>query len=118
MQQFGISVTIIQPAYVKTPLFNRVADEKVNYQIKELHNTENQSLYLRFSGEKAQKKRTKEIENASEPNVTTHAIENAIISESPYTRDTVATAFGMQASILKWIFWGLSDRNIDTLVNA
>ena len=120
--QFGISVSVVQPAYVKTPIVDKMYDAykggQPNYMSKSIYDDEFQSLYSRYYDEKARKKFDKELELASGPIVTSEVIEDAIVSATPRTRYTVASAAGLPAIALKWILWALSDRMRDVLLSA
>jgi len=120
--QFGISVSVVQPAYVKTPIidkmFDAYKDGQPYFMSKNTHDEEFQSLYSRYYDEKASKKRDKELELADGPIVTSLVIEDAIVSATPKTRYAVASAIGLPAIALKWIFWTLSDRMKDTLLEV
>lgn len=120
--QFGISVSVVQPAFVKTPISDKMYDAykggQPSFMSKSIHDDEFQSLYSRYYDEKARKKTEKDLELASEPIVTSEAIEDAIGSATPRTRYTVASAAGLPAIALKWILWALSDRLRDALLSA
>jgi len=119
---FGISVSVVQPAYVKTPIVDKMYDAykggQPNYMSKSIYDDEFQSLYSRYYDEKDRKKFDKELELAAGPIVTSEVIEDAIVSATPRTRYTVASAAGLPAIALKWILWALSDRMRDALLSA
>ena len=119
--QFGISVSVVQPASVRTPIqlkkYGASKGGQPNFMSKSIYDDDFQSLYSRYYDEKARKKTDKELELASGPVVTSEVIEDAIVSATPRTRYTVASAAGFPAIVLKWIFWALSDRMRDALLS-
>jgi len=120
--QFGISVSVVQPAFVRTPILDKTdvafKGGQPDFMSKSIYDDEFQSLYSRYYDEKARKKTDKELELVSGPIVTSEVIEDAIVSATPRTRYTVASAAGLPAIVLKWIFWALSDRMRDALLSS
>lgn len=95
----GISVSVIQPAYVKTPIFDKV---ERSYRGKQVENYE---IFTKQSTA-----RNQVYNSASEPIVTSEAIFDGIMSPSPRTRYPVATAAGVPAKYINWLLWLLPDR--------
>lgn len=112
----GISVSVVQPAYVKSAIFDSSfynsetlpADEKTKKTIDQVYGGKKYSL------ENAKKT----YEMASEPIVTSTAIKDAIVSPTPWTRYRVANAAGLSAEFVSWVLWALPDRLADILLNA
>ena len=120
--QFGISVSVVQPGLVRTPILDKFFDAikggQPDFMSKSIYDDDFQSLYSRYYDEKARKKTDKELELASGPIVTSEVIEDAIVSATPRTRYTVASFAGKPAIVLKWIFWALSDRMRDAFLSS
>eukprot|EP01038_Epipyxis_sp_PR26KG_P010177 gene10177-13693_t len=122
LAQFGISVSVIQPAYVKSAIHAK--DEKNAGKIKLLQDMKSdkispqspEKLYEKFLGEKARLKQKADVDGASDPFVTSVAIEDALVSKYPSTRYRVATAAGMPAWFISWLTWALTDRMGDFTV--
>lgn len=114
---FGISVSVIEPAYVKTEISksNAAASSEI---IKDAERTSlMKSLYGKFFDPAYQVKREKELSIASDPIVTSVAVEDAIVNPYPKTRYPVALAKGMHCSLVKWLVWSLSDRIGDMVLS-
>lgn len=116
LNQFGISVSVIQPAYVKTTIAATTTASSKKMFADDSVKQEMLSLYAPFYSPKAQAKQAMEIELASEPIVVTVAIEDALVSATPKTRYQVANAVGVPAQVLGWVLWLLSDRLRDLML--
>ncbi len=112
----GISVSIVQPAFVKTPIFKTAADKKV-VAVATL-SEEQKSLYADFFSPSYQEKYDKIFEKADLPDVTTEVIVHAIASKSPKTRYLVANANGIPAKVVGWMEWLLDDRLMDRAMGS
>ncbi len=110
MLQFGVSVSLIQPGYVKTPIHNAdalasaelVKDPKVNAEMKR--------LYGYFYSPEKEAVVMKDLEEAEDPSVTSAAIVSALTDKYPKTRYAVAKGYGLPASVLRFLNWILPDR--------
>ena len=108
LDAFGVSVSVIEPAYVKSNIFDRAIESSRAYEDS---NTKlSKEVYSHFYSEAKTAKRRASLANADEPVVTTQVIEDAIVNPRPQSRYTVAKAEGLPATILTWIVWLLPDR--------
>lgn len=116
--QFGVSVSLIQPAYVKSSI--HASDSSASADLIKDHNTAVQmrKLYERFLTDEMEDKVKKDIENASEPEVTSSAIEAALTMAYPRTRYAVAKAGGFSAETISWLDWILTDRLQDMVLES
>jgi NAD(P)-dependent dehydrogenase (short-subunit alcohol dehydrogenase family) len=118
LAHFGISVSVVEPAYVSTEIFEKSAlKAEFAKQITAVP-SEVKALYPFFHGETAEAKRIKQIERADPPTVTTAAIHSAISAVSPKTRYVVANVSGMPAWIVAYLVKYLPDRVVDFLFNV
>lgn len=130
---FGVSVSVIQPAYVKSAIFATaqdaadkldtkavVAPVAVADQTTPVMTTAESVLhthYAHFFSEKEIKRLDTEIRNdASDPIVVSEAIDHALFAAYPKTRYAVGRVAGLSASMCAWIRWALSDRAADRLI--
>jgi short-subunit dehydrogenase len=114
LNAFGISVSIVEPGYVKSSIFATSAEESaVTGEKKQLVD----QFYSRYYDDIAQEKRKKTLLLADEPTVTSSAIFDAIASKYPKTRYPVANAGGVPALAVDWIRWLLPARVMDQLLN-
>ena len=103
VDEFGVAVSNIQPAYVQSKIHNKlsVADVR-NYD---------------GVNEKQFHEKVKKIkDSASSPVVTSEAIHHAIFARNPKTYYRVASAVGIPAPILFYLQWLLPDRVIDFII--
>lgn len=112
---FNISVSIIEPGYVKTSIFASGDGESV---ISPKQEAVVGQYYQRYYDEKAKSKRSKTLSLADDPIVTTTAIYHAITSKYPKTRYPVANSDGVPAVVIDWVRWVLPDRLMDRLLNS
>lgn len=114
LSHFNISVSVIEPAFVKTKIFERSqsAGDDVLLNSRE----EMMALYGKFYTDKKREAYNRQIEIAPGPSVTSEAILHSITSSKPYTRYPVSSAFGIPASILRWLSKLLPDRLFDLLL--
>lgn len=112
VNDFGISVSIVEPGYVKSSIFSTSAEESTLPTDKlDIVN----KYYSKYFNEKAIAARKKTLELADEPTVTTNAIIDALTSKYPKTRYPVANVAGTPASVVVWMKWLLPDRVFDLL---
>ena len=112
IEPFGISVSLIQPGYVKSYISQNTREGSKGLEAR----PEMISLYPNLFNEKAIASKMKGLQLADEPTVTSEAIEHAILAKYPQTRYTVANGNGIPAKLLSWVLWLLSDRLGDLLV--
>ncbi len=113
---FGISVSVIEPAFVKTTIAHTteaisgelVKDPAVNSQMR--------SLYSKFFSPKAALKLESVLRKADSPMVTSQAMEHALTSQYPKTRYPVSNSNGVPSWILSWVCWLLNDRLNDIMI--
>lgn len=110
LADFGVSVSIVIPAYVNTAIFGKVT-ESINKDV-ELSPAIMDVYGYFFRPEKRRKDRA-QVDKASPPSVTTDAITHALTSPCPKTRYIVANVNGIPAFLLGWLVWvcpdGLAD---------
>lgn len=119
VDHFDISVSIIEPAYVKTNIFEssrQSSREIIDVHLSQTERESMKSLYSNFMSEEKIAKKLKMLETASEPTVTTDAIIHAITSKTPQTRYVVATVGPIPAWVMTNLAWLLTDRAVDALV--
>jgi NAD(P)-dependent dehydrogenase (short-subunit alcohol dehydrogenase family) len=109
LANFGVSVSVVEPAYVKTEIFG-----KVQQDIDEMKSAELMGLYgsLYYRPDQAEKKQ-KQIEGGDSPVVTSEAIEHALFSSYPKTRYVVANFAGVPADLCVYFNWLMPDRLMD-----
>lgn len=113
LNDFGVSVSLIVPAYVNTAIFGKVTqsiDENVEMS-KEIMDT-----YGYFFRPEKRAKDKKSVTLASPPTVTTDAITHALTSAYPKTKYIVANVNGVPAWCLGWLVWICPDRFADAIM--
>lgn len=109
---FEVSVSVVQPAYVKTAIFT-APDREVNDVVKSAA----QETYPKHYTEKVIAGAKKLYGMGDEPIVTTDAIVDALVSEQPKTRYVVANISGISAFFIDWFVWLISDRLEDFILS-
>lgn len=104
----GISVSVVQPAYVKTPIF-----EKVRASLRDQEDRRPSKHYERFTGKAAMEKTKGMLLKASHPSVVTDVIEHALTSPHPAARYPCANFGGIPAWLLLLILPFVPDRVLD-----
>ncbi|EGD77262.1 oxidoreductase [Salpingoeca rosetta] len=106
MAPFGVSVSIVEPAYVSTAIASKSTGEAAatRWVSREMQDT-----YAWFFAD-FEEKRLKGEALADGPEVTTKAITHALTSRTPETRYIVANTYGIPAKIAALINWLLPDR--------
>lgn len=119
--QFGVAVSIVQPAFVKSNIFQSASE---NSETLRHSNEEANALMREVYGRLLPKDEVKYqdlvknvYDKASDPRVTSLAITQALSSEYPKVRYTVASAFGVHATVLSWVIWALPDGLEDLLLS-
>lgn len=109
LANFGVSVSIVEPAYVKTEIFG-----KVQQDVDGMKSAELLELYgpLYYRPDQAEKKQ-KQIEGGDSPVVTSEAIEHAMFHRFPKTRYVVANFAGIPADACLYLNWLMPDRLLD-----
>lgn len=113
---FGISVSIVQPGFVRTTIAHTT--EEVSMHIVEDPATNHlmRSLYAPFYGPNTTKKLEMKLKKADTTEVTSKAIEHALVDKYPKTRYPVSNSNGVPAWVLAWISWLANDDVNDILV--
>ena len=118
VDHFGISVSIVEPAYVKTNIFEsskEASKEIIDTQLSDKDRDNMKVLYSHLFSEEKINKILKSFEQAAEPTVTSEAIVHAITSKNPQTRYVVAVVGAIPAWVLTNLAWLLTDRALDVL---
>lgn len=112
MEDFNVSVSIIQPGYVKSAIFEKsAADSTLPPEKKIVADT----FYPRYYDDKIAQRMERLREKAADPVVTSTAIYHAISSPYPKTRYPVANVDDTPVSVISWMAWLLPDRIFDSL---
>eukprot|EP00056_Hartaetosiga_gracilis_P000407 m.38235 g.38235 ORF g.38235 m.38235 type:complete len:328 (-) comp10194_c0_seq1:209-1192(-) len=114
LHPFGVSVSIVEPAFVKTAIAGKSTGEHssihwVDEGVKETYS----SFFATF-----EEKRLKGERLASSVDVTTEAITDALLNKKPETRYVVATTYHVPAKVTHFLSWILPDRLEDMLLSA
>lgn len=116
LSEFGVSVSVVEPAYVETPIFRKVkeasVDQAVSVEGLEIRNT----LYGKHFTPQKREKHAKTLALASSTAVTDEAIFASITMPSPKTRYVVANVDGTPAWVFVLLTQILPDRALDLLV--
>ena len=118
MLPFGVSVSLVQPAFVKSAIHTSDASASADLIKSPEIFSEMQKLYGRFFTADKESARALELETADEPTVTSDAIEKALTVAYPETRYAVARASGMPSALIKWLDWILTDRLQDIVIES
>lgn len=108
-----VSVSIIQPGYVRTSIGNNALRS-----METLFNSTTAGTSFKrnaFSSKKLGGP-LKNIQSGADPSCTSEAIEHALVSARPRTRYPVAGANGLSATIISWAVWIFSDRIEDFII--
>lgn len=115
LNSFGISVSIVEPGYVKSSIFaSSEGESSLTPEQKEVADR----YYQRYYDAAFKAKREKTLSLADEPIVTSSAILHAISSKHPKTRYPVANSDGTPAIAVDWIRWMLPARVMDRVLGA
>lgn len=115
LNAFDISVSIVEPGYVKSSIFATSAEESV---VSDERQEIVDRYYQRHYDAAAQAKRKRTLDLADEPTVTSSAIYHAISSKYPKTRYPVANADGIPAVVVDWVRWLLPARLMDRMLGG
>ena len=111
---WGISVSLIQPAYVKTRIAAKQTGKNAVFRSLPTHERE---LYAHIF-DTFEARRLRAESRADSPQVTTDAIRHALTSEYPKTRYAVANAHGVPASLFLSLLPFVPDRLMDRFRGA
>jgi NAD(P)-dependent dehydrogenase (short-subunit alcohol dehydrogenase family) len=121
VKHFGISVSLVEPAYVKTDLLGKTQAVRTESELsaEELkRRTATTELYPYFFSKKFRDKKLKIMTHGDSPQVTTDAIFDALASTYPKTRYVVASVNGTPAWAIVWFFWAATDRLKDFFIKS
>jgi len=114
MDPFGVSVSIIEPAYVKSRIAGKQVGENTPIR-KSPASAEVKELYEDFL-ETQDSKRIKAEKMATDTKTMSKAIMRALTDPKPKTRYVVAYFYYIPAFLLTLMYWLLSDRVEDALI--
>eukprot|EP00597_Dinobryon_sp_UTEXLB2267_P016281 CAMPEP_0201093308 /NCGR_PEP_ID=MMETSP0812-20130820/1849_1 /ASSEMBLY_ACC=CAM_ASM_000668 /TAXON_ID=98059 /ORGANISM="Dinobryon sp., Strain UTEXLB2267" /LENGTH=156 /DNA_ID=CAMNT_0047345423 /DNA_START=509 /DNA_END=979 /DNA_ORIENTATION=+ len=118
MIPFDVSVSVVQPAFVSTAIFERSINSSMDVfnDIREQYSNNSMlQYYENYIRDSAEKKKAMTAK-ASQPIVTSIAIEDAIVNEFPKTRYPVANVGGLPANVVVWLVWIFGDRIKDLVL--
>lgn len=118
MIPFEVSVSVVQPAFVSTAIFEKGIQSSMDvfHNIRQqFPNNSMAQYYENYIRESAEKKKAMTAK-ASDPIVTSVAIEDAIVNPFPKTRYPVANVGGVSANAIVWIVWLVGDRIKDLVL--
>ena len=119
VKHFGISVSMLEPAYVNTDLLSKAQALRPPDELSpdEQHRKEQtEALYPHYASVAHKKKKLKTMKKGDSPQVTTNAIYDALTNPFPLTRYVVASVNGTPAWVIGWLFWAAPDRLKDYLI--
>jgi NAD(P)-dependent dehydrogenase (short-subunit alcohol dehydrogenase family) len=115
----GIAVSLIEPAYVRTPIFDKaIGSMGPSSPYFRKDSAEILQHYEKFTSPKAIEKGMKILAKADEPIVTSEAIYHAITSSRPRTRYPVANFAGIPAYLIVFALPFIPDSVMDYLMGA
>ena len=110
----GVSVSIVMPGAVRTPIFATLAPASLAAAVRSGGPAVSAYPHLHTAAD---------VENeallearAADPSVTTEAIFHALRNEAPRTRYVVANLIGVPAGVFYYLAWLLPDRAMDALL--
>lgn len=113
---FGISVSIVQPAFVKTTIAQTTEEISMDLVKDPETNQRMRGLYAKFFSSDSAKKLELLLKRADTTEVTSKAIEHALVAKYPKTRYPVSNSNGVPSWVLAWISWAANDDLNDILV--
>jgi NAD(P)-dependent dehydrogenase (short-subunit alcohol dehydrogenase family) len=111
VSSMGISVSIIEPAFVRTPILDKAMDDVFENRSDRADDVK--MLYSKYSTPEAKEKAMKVLAYADEPIVTSEAIRHALTSPNPSTRYAVANFAGIPAYLIVFVLPFIPDRVLD-----
>lgn len=114
---FGISVSIVQPGFVKTTIAQTTEEVSMDIVKDPATNSLMRSLYAKFYSADSSRKLAQLVKRADTTEVTSRAIEHALVDRYPKTRYPVSNSNGVPAWLLSWIAWLANDDINDFLVS-
>jgi len=114
---FGISVSVIEPAFVKSPIHHKENTVKAYSDPSDTAEEAVAALYPALYSEEFIAKRVSGGLRGDDPIVTSEAIEHALTARRPSTRYTVGNYNGTPATLIAYLVRCVSDRLADFLFN-
>jgi NAD(P)-dependent dehydrogenase (short-subunit alcohol dehydrogenase family) len=114
---FGISVSVIEPAFVKSPIHHKENTIKAYSDPSDSAEEAVAALYPDLYSEEFIAKRISGGLRGDDPIVTSEAIEHALTARRPATRYTVGNYNGTPATLIAYLVRCVSDRMADFLFN-
>lgn len=119
VRHFDISVSMVEPAYIKTELLGKIQAMKAETEMSKgeqelMHKQE--TLYPHLFSKKNRAKKAGTLKGGDTPQVATDAIMDALVSPFPNTRYVVASVNGTPAWVIGWVLWALPDRSKDLIL--
>lgn len=111
----GISISVVNPGYIKTPIFE--TGLKNSESVMEKISSEIENVYGDLL-KKRINKREKEFNSAVGPDHSTEAITDALLNPKPLTRYACAYALGMPGWIIAHLVRFIPDRFLDYMFNV
>ena len=114
MAPWKIAVSAVNPAFTKSDIFDK-HDQHIKARLANVP-PEKMKLYANYYSEARMQKQEEVVAKADDPQVTTDAIEHAVISPRPQVRYVCANADGIPASVIAWLWWLIPERLGDALL--
>lgn len=114
LSHFNISISIIEPAFVKTEIFDR--SQSAGEEILSSNFNDMMTLYGKFYTQSKKDSYKHQISIAPNASITSEAILHSITSPTPLTRYPVSSAFGIPATVMRWLSKLLPDRLFDMIL--
>lgn len=115
---FNISVSIVEPGYVQTSIFDKSPENVANAPHNNAAPDHIKSLYPRLTSKEVDDNRAKSLAKADTTKVTNEAIFDALTAEKPKTRYPVANAGGIPAAAVAWLGNHMPDAIVDAIMRA
>lgn len=114
LAHFNISISLIEPAFVKTEIFDR--SQSAGEEILSSNYEQMISLYGKFYTQSKKDSYKHQISIAPDATITSEAILHSITSPTPFTRYPVSSAFGISANAMRWLSKLAPDRLLDMIL--
>ena len=111
----GISVSLIEPAYVQSAIFGKVRETAAvtSSSIRDEDKDASWANYDRFRTPEKRAKTAKALTKADDPIVTSTVVHHAIVDPKPKTRYAVANFHGIPAWVMTYFAPVIPDRLLD-----
>ncbi len=115
---FNISVSIVEPGYVLTNIFDKSSENVANAPNNNAAPEHIAALYPRLTSAEVENNRKKSLAKADTTKVTNEAIFDALTAQKPKTRYPVANAGGIPAKAVAWLGNHVPDVIVDAIMRA